>query len=143
MGQENAVRLEAQLERQEGFRRFVYKDSLGYWTVGIGRCVDQNVSGSGLTLEEGRYLMRNDIAKAEASIGDILRDDPVRRAVLVNMTFQMGWGKVKGFKKMLAAIGRKDWETAAREGLDSLWARQTPGRAMEMMEQLRTGKWQR
>lgn len=134
------AKLKTQLEVDEGFRSSVYQDSLGYWTIGIGRMVDKRLGG-GISLPEARILLSNDVDQRDAEVGDILEDDPVRRAVLVNMTFQMGWGRVQGFKQMLEAIGRKDWEAAARAGLDSKWAKQTPARAGRMMQQLQEGRW--
>jgi hypothetical protein len=50
-----------------------------------------------------------------------------RKRALINMAF-MGEGNGRGtgfssFKRMFAAIEREDWEGAAREALDSQWAR--------------------
>lgn len=135
-------KLAEELELEESFRSSVYQDSLGYFTIGIGRMVDKRLGG-GISLAEARYLLSNDIDKADREMGDLLSFDPIRRAALLNMYFQMGKGGVMQFKQMMEAIGRKDWEAAARAGLDSKWARQTPARAKRVMEQLRTGKWQR
>lgn len=129
-----------QLKRHEGLRLSAYQDSLGYWTIGYGRMIDKR-KGGGISVEEAEVLLKNDIERIDKILGEVLREEPVRRAVIVNMVFQMGFGAVRGFKGMWAAITKNDWETAAREGLDSRWAQQTPGRARELMEQLRTGKW--
>ena len=135
-------KLAEELELDEGFRSSVYQDSLGYFTIGIGRMVDKRLGG-GISLAEARFLLSNDIEEKDREVGDLLSFDPIRRAALLNMYFQMGKGRVMQFKQMMEAIGRKDWEAAARAGLDSKWARQTPARAKRVMEQLRTGKWQR
>ncbi|EEX2218982.1 glycoside hydrolase family protein, partial [Escherichia coli] len=55
---------------------------------------------------------------------------------LVIMTFQLGLGGVKKFRKMLAALDRKDWKEAIRQAKDSLWHRQTPNRLDDMVKQL-------
>jgi hypothetical protein len=40
----------------------VYPDHLGFATIGVGRLVDPR-KGGGITQEESRYLLRNDIAR--------------------------------------------------------------------------------
>ncbi|MEN6631676.1 MAG: hypothetical protein ABFD84_04565, partial [Candidatus Polarisedimenticolia bacterium] len=58
--------------------------------------------------------------------------------VLADMTFQMGWPRVRDFRKALAAVERGDFETAADEMLDSTWAKeQTPRRAEALAELMR------
>ena len=67
-----------------------------------------------------------------------LTDD--RRRVLANMGYQLGVGGLMGFKRMLAALERGDYEAAAREMLDSKWAkRDTPARAGRLAERMRRG----
>ena len=48
------------------------------------------------------------------------------------MIFQLGIGNVMKFKKMIAALQEKDFETASLEMLDSRWASQTPSRAEKL-----------
>lgn len=55
-----------------------------------------------------------------------------RWAGLVEMAFQLGGSGQRKFRKMGAAIVRREWGTARREALDSLWARQTPVRAVRV-----------
>lgn len=129
-----------QLKRHEGFRSAAYQDHLGYWTIGFGRMIDAR-RGGGISTEEAELMLRNDILRVSTALGGILEGDPPRRAVLVNMAFQLGVRGLFKFRRMLAAIERRDFEAAAREGLDSQWARQTPARARELMEQLRTGEF--
>ena len=59
----------------------------------------------------------------------ISKMDKIRQGVIVELCFNMGLGRLKGFKKMLAACERGDYETASVEMLDSLWARQVGQRA--------------
>ena len=44
------------LERHEGLRLRVYQDTVGKWTIGVGR----NVSDLGITKDEAHYLLTND-----------------------------------------------------------------------------------
>jgi len=52
---------------------------------------------------------------------DTLPDDC--KIVLVDMCFNMSWGRLSGFVKMLTAIQMKDWSKASDECLDSRYGR--------------------
>ena len=134
------IKLLEQLKRHEGFRPAAYHDSLGFLTIGYGRMIDVRRQG-GISEDEAAVLLANDIARVDKALGSWLLDEPVRRAALLNMAFQLGVDGLFRFKNMFAAIERRDWEAAAAAGLDSKWAKQTPARAKELMEQLRTGRW--
>ena len=56
----NRKKLIEELTRDEGYRRRVYKDSVGIETIGIGR----NLVDVGVTKEEAQYLLGNDIKAA-------------------------------------------------------------------------------
>jgi lysozyme len=67
--------------------------------------------------------------------------DPWRRAVLVQLRYQLGLPKLLGFRRMLAALGRHDYEGAAAELLDSKLAREdAPARTHRHAQTLRTGR---
>jgi lysozyme len=131
------------LTEEEGRSATVYKDSLGYSTIGIGACVDPRVRGAGLCdaaidaqFAHDSIQARND---AEAIPG-FLRCNDVRQKVLESMCFQLGdlhdWPDFKG------ALAVDDYEAAASAGYDSEWARtETPVRAKRELEMLRTGQW--
>ena len=57
------------------------------------------------------------------------------------MAFNLGFFGLMKFRMMRGAISSGDFELAAREMLDSKWARQEGGRAKELAEQMRTGTW--
>jgi lysozyme len=59
------------------------------------------------------------------------------QAALINMRFQMGPGGFRGFRKMVAALRRFDFKTAADEAMDSNWYKQTPSRAMRVVDLIR------
>jgi len=127
------------LKKHEGFRAKPYLDTVGKWTVGYGR----NLSDKGLTEPEAEYLLRNDILDAEARLARLpywagLND--VRRAVLTDMTVNLGIAGLLTFKKMLAHLDAGDFEKASQEGLRSKWASQVGERAQELMKLLREGE---
>lgn len=140
---ENTLLLIKELERDEGRVNYAYQDSLGYWTIGIGRLIDRR-KGGGISNEEADYLKRNDISKVYRQLDESLpwwRDlDPVRQRALANMTFQLGIGGLLKFKASLALIKARNWTQAAINLKQSLWARQTPNRANRVIEMIRTGK---
>ena len=62
-----------------------------------------------------------------------------RLAVLESMCYQLGIAGFRKFKNMISAIDIGDWGEAAKQALDSRWAKQTPKRAERHAEVLRTG----
>jgi lysozyme len=56
--------------------------------------------------------------------------------ILVNMMFNLGRPRLTKFKKFNAAISRRDWQEASKEGRDSLWHRQVTNRAERLMKRL-------
>lgn len=138
--------LKRQLAGDEDKRKHVYKDHLGYYTIGIGRLVDDRKPGSGLRESEIEFMLNNDVddrmnelTKRIPWFQDL---DDARKGVLLNMSFQMGVDGLLGFKNTLAMVESGDYISAARGMLQSLWARQTPERAARMADQMRTGVWQ-
>jgi lysozyme len=138
------VTLAEMLRRDEGVVRHAYQDHLGYWTIGVGRLIDQR-KGGGLSEDEIDYLLHNDIRRKTAEVAKALpwlsSLNGARQAVLVGMAFQMGTEGLLKFKNTLAMVQAGDFEGAAKGMLQSLWARQTPERATRMAEQMRTGEW--
>lgn len=133
----------SRLEEHEGFRAHAYQDSLGFWTVGFGRCIDKRRC-SGLTKEEARYLLLNDVRRVMDELDERLpwwSDlDEVRRDVLIEMGYQLGVRGLTGFKGTLRAVRAGRWDDASRGMLQSLWAKQTPKRASKLAELMRTGQ---
>lgn len=137
-------RIIARLVEDEGEILHAYPDHLGFITIGVGRLIDPK-KGGGISREESRYLLANDIRKWMAIAGqwdwfDSL--DWARQGVIVCLLHQMGVRGVSNFRKMLDAISRKDYEAAADEMLDSAWHKQTPQRCELMATIMRTGQWQ-
>lgn len=132
------MNLAEQLALEEGNRRYAYQDGRGYWTIGIGRCIDARVAGTGLTPDEVLYLFRNDLAKVmtQAETIPLYRTlSPVRRDVILDMAFNVGLTGVQRFKKMWAAIGKQQWDKAGAEILDSTIA---PARAKRLARMMAT-----
>ena len=138
--------LEDQLRRDEGCRGSAYQDNRGFWTIGIGTCIDARVN-CGLTNDEIELLFNNRVALAKSSLESqfpwVAALDPVRLGVLENLTFQMGVHGVAEFKQMLAALQQGDFAAAAVALLDSALAKtQAPSRAQRLALCLTSGQWQ-
>ena len=134
-----------QLRDEEGEVLHAYSDSEGWLTIGCGRLIDKR-KGGGISAEESAYLLANDISKFERELDNSIgwwRDlsDP-RQAVLLGMAFQMGAAGLLGFKNTLSMVKAGDYAGAAANMLLSKWAKQTPGRAKRLSEQMRLGEWQ-
>lgn len=128
-----------QIEADEGRRNKPYKDSLGILTIGVGR----NLEDRGLRDSEIDLMLTNDIAEAVEVAKRLFKSferlSDTRKAVLVNMAFQMGETRLAGFKGVREAVEAQAWAQAAAAMLDSRWATQTPKRAARLAEQMRQG----
>ena len=56
------------------------------------------------------------------------------------MAFNMGVPRLRKFKKMWAAIHDEDFQTAAKEMLDSRWANQVKSRSVKLANMMHTGE---
>ena len=126
------------IKKHEGFVEHVYDDSLGIPTIGYGFAIKD------LVLEEDlcdEILLRKLRILGKSVIGkfpffDSLPSDC--KTVLMEMCYQLGVTGVSKFKKALRAMEDGDWEKAADEMLDSKWAKQTPNRAKELSDIVRS-----
>jgi len=127
------------VEWAEGRRLFPYEDSVGKLTIGVGR----NLDDRGLSQDEVDLLLSNDqlIAYKEAvklPFFDAL--DDIRKSVIVDMIFNMGFPRFSGFVKTIDAIIAGDYKLAAAEMKDSKWFRQTGRRAVALVRAMYTGE---
>lgn len=134
--------LKESILKHEGFRENVYKDTLGYDTVGIGFLVS-SLTKEELALNGGKVSpMSKEVAlkildlKLEKLIPQIEKNIPFFnnlpisvKEVLIEMCYQMGIKGVLSFKNTLKCIENGDYCTAADNLLKSKWASQTPVRA--------------
>jgi lysozyme len=138
--------LTRQLRGDESVEPCVYRDSEGWWTIGVGRLVDKRKPGAGLRPIEIDFLLNNDI---EDRINELTRRlkwfqdlDDARKGALIAMSFQMGVDGLLKFERTLALVKDGKYDIAAHAMLQSKWAKQTPDRAERMAEQMRSGQWQ-
>ena len=137
-------RLIEQLKRHEGVETHAYKCSSGKLTIGVGRNIDPE-GGIGLTMDEIEYLLSNDILRCIKELsteyswfGDL---DEVRQEAIINIFLNLGATRFRLFKRALSAMEEGNYETASTEFLDSLWAKQVGGRALELTDIIRSGEY--
>lgn len=155
-----------QLVLHEGIKLQPYRDTEGFWTILCGynlsargwlfieqtlgrRVVPTDVTAGrpfgrveGLTRDDALRVLAADVDRVEAAVKvhfpTYLALDPVRRRVVLDMAFNMGF-RALGFKATIAAVKARDWSTAARELYKSKWAYQVgdgPGKKRDRCDRL-------
>lgn len=130
------------IKSHEGFSYEVFADTEGVPTVGWGHAFFGPTTpaiGTVFSLERCTQLFEEDMQIVERQFITLEENffythrlDYVRRGVIKNMLFNLGYNKFLGFKKMIAYLKVGDWAGTSREMLDSKWARQVKGRANEL-----------
>lgn len=125
------------LKFEEGYRAKPYHCSEGYVTIGIGT----KIGTKGAPLEQytltvsqrvAEVMLEEEVSSFAGKLkmlhwyANLNRD---RQIIIESMCYQLGFNGVLKFKKMIAALESEDFNEAANQALDSLWARQTPARA--------------
>lgn len=141
------------IPQNEGMRLKAYDDATGeqikpgdtvkgYVTIGIGR----NLVGKGLSDEEVKVLFASDradvikeIRAKKFSFWDRLSD--IRKAVLVDMVFNMGIGGLMDFPKMLQALQAGDYNEAALQLKDSTYYKETGRRARRNFNMMKYNRY--
>lgn len=150
-----------QLKRHEGFRGNYYQCTAKKKTIGYGRNVDNNpfskkelkmlgrvdFNSVPMTKEEAEKLLKNDVNKTIELIKDRLPWDELsdaRKAVCVNMAFNLGITGFLRFRNMQRALRKHCYKEAAIEMADSLWHKrsQVGNRSEELILQMDSGDWQ-
>ena len=146
----------ADTKKEEGFRSKIYKDSKGIKTVGQGFNVEDPVTASMVPKEvvEGKrditkaendsaYDKRMALAKSDARnyLGSDVYDKlpKAKQEVFDDMSYNMGGPSLSGFVNLKKAMVKGDHETAAKEILNSKYARDdVPARAKRNADTVRS-----
>ena len=118
---------------EEGFRGTVYKDTLGFDTIGYGTKLP-------ISEDEAALLLMSRMSDAKKALRDQLDDLYIKDeawGVLYAMSYQLGVSGVLNFRKMIKALRLGFYDEAAHQMLDSLWAKQTPARANRLADRMR------
>lgn len=126
------------IKAHEGFRARAYQDSVGVWTVGYGTNLQR------LTIDEAtaeQWLLR-ELARLREFFElhqPYPKLSPARQDVILEMAYNLGIAGVLAFGKMWTALAAGDWDEAARQMLDSKWAKQVGQRAQDLAGRMRAG----
>ena len=128
------------IKRHEGYKPKVYKDHLGFDTIGIGFKVSE------LYLDEEicDRILKQKLSDLELQISQRFdwygNAQCILKCVVLNMCYQMGVSGFSKFKKTIKYMAQGDLDKASVERLDSKWGReQTPTRARELSNLLKHG----
>ena len=141
--------LKERIKKHEGFVNKIYKDSLGFATIGYGHLVtkaDTYEEGVEYTEEElskvfdQDFIIAGHVAETLMNNNEVYEIDHEAKCVLIEMVFQLGIGGVGKFKKMWSALDNEDYGEASFQMMDSLWAKQTPKRAAKLSAKMRSAK---
>lgn len=144
-------RLRTQLAKHEGNKPFVYDDLTGkpiaeasfvrgLPTIGVGR----NLADKGLSEDEIRYLLDNDIndcatlAHGYQWFGQL---DAVRQNAVTELLFNLGPKRFAGFKNFINFMNQSRYTQAGEELKRSAWYGQVKGRADTIIAMIVTGEW--
>lgn len=119
---EEMLKIEELIIKHEGFSTKAFEGPRGALLIGYGR----NIITRGITEDEARILLRNDIACCEAELfkifGKVFYDlDDMRRYALIAMHYTLGPDGFRGFSKMTLAVKRGEYTRAAYEIKESMW----------------------
>lgn len=130
--------LTSDLKDHEAFCAKPYQDINGIWTIGYG----WNLESTPMSEGAAEFVLKEHVLSAVADaerypwFHELSHN---RKRVVVNMIFNLGNKGFQGFKKTIAFIDGRDYEAAALEMLDSLWARQVGIRAEFLSELMFNG----
>jgi lysozyme len=145
------------LVRDEDLREKPYVCPAGHWTIGVGHNLEANpltgqqwktlLDRQWITVSISpagcRWLLETAAREVELSCATTFRWwgtlDQVRRDAIVNFVYNLGMTRALGFRRMLDAMHARDYDRAADELLDSLYARQVGARATRLAHMIRTG----
>ncbi len=123
--------LERWIKHHEGYDDKPYICTGGKLTIGYGR----NLQDNGLSREESEFLFDNDFNRVQRELLGftwyVNAPSHVKDA-LFNMSFNLGLPRLLEFRNMIHCLINKDYKNAAREALDSKWARDVGKRATDV-----------
>jgi len=122
---------ESLIKKHEGYRDRVYLDSLGIPTLGWGHALHV---GSKVPIEVSEKFFELDLKEALRNYDSLEFPRDVTdgmKSVIIDMLFNLGLTRFKGFKNFIAAARRMDREGMAYHMMQSKWAEQVGSRATE------------
>lgn len=126
---------------------YPYQDSHGNWTIGFGHFLGTSKQvqkavkfRNGISVRQANEFLQSDM---EYAYGDFVLMLQQKNAVelpsnvqkaLYEMTFNMGSGKVKEFRRMWKSLNKGNYRKASKEMKNSGWAKQVGDRATRIVD---------
>jgi lysozyme len=135
------------LRKHEGLKLHPYRCEAGKLTIGYGHNLDAHnePAPESITLAQAEELLEKDIADARmrcelfvpgwGALGE------VRRAVMIDMCFNLGTQGLLKFTKMLGHVAQGRYYLAAQEMRRSAWFSQVGSRARTLARMMELGEW--
>ena len=140
----NLEEVKEHIKEEEGYRDTMYRDHLGFATIGYGHLVlprDKFKEGIKYSHKELEKVFEYDFQIAKQDMESLTKDLDIvdgAKEILIHMLFQLGMPKVMKFRLMFENLRKKDYVGASNEMLDSLWAKKhTPARAERLARKMR------
>lgn len=128
---------------EEGYRNESYTDHQGNWTIGIGHLLGKSDAFRGMRWSDAKVIsvFENDIDTVVRNAKELFPEfsqlPPKVQLAILDMLFNMGINRFRGFKKTIRLIHLGRFAEAAVEALDSEWARHdVPNRAKRIAKLL-------
>ena len=135
------------VKEAEGFYPNTYRCPAGKLTQGYGRNLEVhplteeeklelNQDGTVSEFIASKWALKELQECEEKLMSNIIyqKQSDVRKAVLLDMCFNIGYGGLMKFKKMWIALGERDYLSASREMKDSSWYTQVGNRGKRNVE---------
>ena len=127
----------------EGLSLKLYKCTAGITSIGVGRAIQTR----GISEDEAMLMLNNDIEICVDALDKRYpwwkRLSEARQEVMVDLMFNLGESRLAKFVQFLqsmeTASSAEDYTVAAEHLLDSLYAKQLPGRSKRNAEIIRGG----
>lgn len=133
------AQLEADTINAEGLRLKAYQDTEGVWTIGFGTNL-QELEIDPLTAKAWLTQKLTRSAVEAERFPWYLGLSPARQRAVVELIYNMGLSRYRGFVKHLAAMAAGDFHEAAAQLLASKWRMQVrEARATRIANQIAVG----
>ena len=130
----------ARLKVEEDFVPDIYLDIKGKRTIGYGTLLEDGISEELAEVMLRWHLKKTMEELGRSAVGTLCQSLPQGVILaLLDMAYNMGVPRLLGFEKMWYQLSLKDWNEAARECLDSDYARDLPARASRNAAIIRKG----
>lgn len=136
-----------ELTLDEGKSLSSYKDTEGYWTIGIGHYLGWDPKFGALKITDQQcdeYFdtdFSNAVSEAQEAFPAFSGLDGPRKGALVNMAFQMGGSTLGSFHNFLHFLDMGQYQEASIDLMNTKYARQVPSRAKRIAYRINTGQY--